>query len=590
MPRPPQHVFILRLALASMLALYVPWVLGPGNMQHRAYAVGLALLTVLAGVIRRTTHAGGLAGDAATAAMGLLLLTPAIAVRAIDVSEAVSTATQVSPERTLLELPSIAQSVPLASGPLLLGAGLAILIMCGRLGAVFVGILVGAAAAAWFGKSMALEAGAAMLQERFADAVLYSQAMRFVGASALVGALAGVPFYVQGKRNWRVAMHALLRDQRLADAQSKRDAEIARLSAARAEHAAREAAKAAQEEQLRQEAEQQAKPGLVIEGLGDRGSGTVTEDAEPSGSGAVDEAHPLERADSEASLESPPTTSQVTPEPHLDLEPRFDIESPIVVEVDPEESNPDAALTPMLSARLKRVTGGLAILCTLAAAWTATPPWFEIVAALPDVSSPKAVPVTDPGLSIASPPMDPLARTFDQDLARRGHMRILGAPWSCLNDSASFGNGYGRAAREIEQLAVPADTPVIDLYPAVQMMRRRGVFRMGLLGRADPPYGPLGALFAWPSVPLMIDRPPRALQWFRLGRRTMEELPLVGGGVSPQGCALLIDDDVSVSTLFSTARSLGSAYGDKRCAGGIALVFPEDGSTTNSNPAWRGCP
>ena len=139
---------------------------------------------------------------------------------------------------------------------------------------------------------------------------------------------------------------------------------------------------------------------------------------------------------------------------------------------------------------MRRVIGGLLVICGLAAGWTATPPWFEVLESLPDVSTHVAVPVTDPGLSIARPPMDPFSKTFDEELKRRGHGRLHGAPWSCLADSAAFGRTYGSTERAIQQLAVPADTPVIDLYPAVQQMRRRGVYRMGLIGRADPPYGP----------------------------------------------------------------------------------------------------
>ena len=55
MPGTPQHMFILRLALATMLALYVPWVFGPDDVQYRMFAVSLALLTVLGGSLRNTT-------------------------------------------------------------------------------------------------------------------------------------------------------------------------------------------------------------------------------------------------------------------------------------------------------------------------------------------------------------------------------------------------------------------------------------------------------------------------------------------------------------------------------------------------------
>ena len=58
----------------------------------------------------------------------------------------------------------------------------------------------------------------------------------------------------------------------------------------------------------------------------------------------------------------------------------------------------------------------------------------------------------------------------------------------------------------------------------------------------------------------------------------------------PTACALLIDSKTTIDTLYQTVRSLGSMYGDRRCRGAIAIVFPEDGTTTNANPAWRGCP
>jgi hypothetical protein len=201
-----------------------------------------------------------------------------------------------------------------------------------------------------------------------------------------------------------------------------------------------------------------------------------------------------------------------------------------------------------------------------------------------------AVPTTDPGLSIARPPLYPLSKTFDQELEKRKHGRLHGGAWSCLTDTANFGKHYGSQDRAIEQLAVPADTPITDIYPAVQLMRRRGIYRLGLTGRADPPYGPMGALFAWPAVQVLIDRPPRALQWMKMGPRSLEELPLLSGRKMPSACAILVDETTTVDNLFQTVRSLGSIYGDARCRDAIAIVFPEDGTTTNTNPAWRGCP
>ena len=609
MPGTPQHMFILRLALATMLALYVPWVFGPDDVQYRMFAVSLALLTVLGGSLRNTTKEGGLMGEMATAAMSLLLLAPAVGIRTSRVADAVFTANHIAPNTALFQLPAIAQTVPVASGPLLIGAGLAIVVICGRLGAVYAGIAFGAALAAWVGQTLAIEAEVAMISERFEDAVLYSQAMRFVGLSVLVGAVAGFPFYQQGKRAWRQAMHTLIHDQRMAEAEAARAEEIARVKAAHAELKAREAA----EEAKRAKEEEEASQGVIIDGLesiDDAEERPVEDPPVESGGGFGEEDHELEddadaddgddEGDEGDDSGAPATDGEdgevdaVSEEeaelPPLELEPRFDIESPIVIEVTHQESDPDRELTAEATARMRRVIGGLLVICGLAAGWTATPPWFEVLESLPDVSTHVAVPVTDPGLSIARPPMDPFSKTFDEELKRRGHGRLHGAPWSCLADSAAFGRTYGSTERAIQQLAVPADTPVIDLYPAVQQMRRRGVYRMGLIGRADPPYGPLGALFAWPAVQLLIDRPPRALQWFQLSSRQVEELPLLPGRGGPKGCALLVDDTTTVENLFNATRSLGSRYGDKRCKGGIALVFPEDGSTTNSNPAWRGCP
>ena len=202
-------------------------------------------------------------GEMATAAMSLLLLAPAVGIRTSRVADAVFTANHIAPNTALFQLPAIAQTVPVASGPLLIGAGLAIVAICGRLGAVYAGIAFGAALAAWVGQTLAIEAEVAMISERFEDAVLYSQAMRFVGLSVLVGAVAGFPFYQQGKRAWRQAMHTLIHDQRMAEAEAARAEEIARVKAAHAELKAREAA----EEAKRAKEEEEASQGVIIDGL-----------------------------------------------------------------------------------------------------------------------------------------------------------------------------------------------------------------------------------------------------------------------------------------------------------------------------------
>ncbi len=121
-------------------------------------------------------------------------------------------------------------------------------------------------------------------------------------------------------------------------------------------------------------------------------------------------------------------------------------------------------------------------------------------------------------------------------------------------------------------------------------MRKRSVYRMGLVGKAIPPYGLLGEFLAWPAVQLLIDRPPRAAQWIRLHARSLEKLPLLPGNTKPGACVLLVDEDVTVNHLYATVRSLSSTYGDPACQQAVILVLPDDGSTSNSHPGWRGCP
>lgn len=620
MPGTHPKIFLIRLMAAALAAFAIPAVLGPSDDRYRMFAASLGVLVVLGGLIRSRTKEGGLTGELATAALALLMLAPAVGVRAGRVADAIFVATHIAPHEALYQLPAIAQGVPNASGPLLAGAGAAMLIVAGRLGAVYAGIAFGGALAAWVGQTLAVEAGTAMLEERFEDAVLLAQAMRFVGLTVIIGGIAGFPFYQRGKVEWRRAMHTVILRERMAVEQNRRDEEIARVKAAHDELKSLEAAAEAKRAKEAEEAEA-SNQGVTIDDLADddaekgdqsktpspadaenatnaldddvsgEGGGFGEEDAEID-EGTDDDQESEPAADDDGTNGNDSTPEQdVEPElPELELEPRFDIESPIVIEVSPEESDPNSALAPKAIQRFRQQIIGLMVIAGLAAGWTATPPWFEVLNALPDPGTDVAVPVTEPGLSIARTALDPFHKEFSQHLERRGHPRLHSAPWSCLNDTANFGSRYGTQDRAIEVIAVPADTPMIDLTDAIAAMRKRGVYRMGLTGRADPPYGPLGALFAWPAVQLLLDRPPRAAQWLRLKPRSIEELPLLPGGSKPRSCVLLIDEDVKANHLYNTVRSLSSTYGDKRCELGIALVLPDDGTTTNANPAWRGCP
>ncbi|MAY81213.1 MAG: hypothetical protein CL930_10570 [Deltaproteobacteria bacterium] len=652
MPGNPKHEFLLRLILATILALCVPWILGPEDTLFRYYNISLAFLTVLAGLLRSRTNEGGLLGQMATGGMALLMFTPAVGIRTSRVAEAVFKATHIAPHEALFQLPTIAQTVPDASGPLLLGAGLAILTLCGRLGATYGAIALCAAAGAWAGHGFASDAGVAMHAERFEQAVLRAQSMRFVGFTVLIGAIIGHFFTRKGNRDWLMANRALILKQRTDKANRIRQAELDRMAKVKATISARIAA----EDARKAKEEEEALQGVTIEGLdGEAPEQISDEDAPPiqsddlgEGGGFSEEDGDFEDveddSEEDAAEKEQPTTENASdaaddpqdpdaddtdnnakaqdtseqnqdgaegqesdakspvPEPapetfeeeiarlEQEMLPRFDVESPIVIEVGPEDWDPDHHLKQEVTTRYRRIITGLVIIACMTAGWTSTPPWFAVLNALPDPGTEIAVPFSDPGISIARTPMNPFHKNFGEQLENRGHGRLYGATWPCMSDTFNGGETYGSQGRGIESLAIPADTRVVDLYPAIIDMRKRGVYRMGLTGRAEPPYGPMGALFAWPAVQLLLDRPPRNLQWIKLHARHLEKLPLLPGRKMPTSCAILIDGEVTVDNLYSTTRSLGSVYGDKSCKDGIALVFPEDGSTTNSNPAWRGCP
>jgi hypothetical protein len=291
-----------------------------------------------------------------------------------------------------------------------------------------------------------------------------------------------------------------------------------------------------------------------------------------------------ENEDEDLSMElgelGPKTEGEDTDEP----------EELIHVEVQPDEVNPDTALTQEQYKRNHRIATGLAVLAALTAYWAASPPWLSLVQKLPSPATGIDVPKTEPGLPNAQRPMNPFGADFAAALERRGHKRMHSRPWPCLPDVYDKEAGYGSHPRKTETLAVSADTPVLDLAPAIIDMRKRGVYRMGLSGSAEPPFGLLGGFLAWPAVQLLVDSPPRTVQWITLSPTRVEKLSLLPGARQPTSCAIIVDGDVTVDHLYATARSLGSVYGDPSCQQAMVLVLPEDGSTTNSHPGWKGCP
>jgi CRP-like cAMP-binding protein len=265
-------------------------------------------------------------------------------------------------------------------------------------------------------------------------------------------------------------------------------------------------------------------------------------------------------------------------------------EEEITVDVHADEVNADARLSQEQYRRQFRTASGLAVLAALTAYWAASPPWLSLMRNLPSPATNADVPKSEPGLPNAQQPMNPFGPDFAAALEARGHERMHSRPWPCLSDVYDREKGYGSLPRKTETLAVPASTLAVDLAPAIVDMRKRGVYRMGLTGSATPPYGPLGSFLAWPAVQLLLDSPPRTAQWIKLHPRRLDKLDLLPGATAPTACALLVDEEVTVDHLYATVRSLSSVYGDPSCRQAVVLVLPDDGSTTNSHPGWRGCP
>lgn len=270
-----------------------------------------------------------------------------------------------------------------------------------------------------------------------------------------------------------------------------------------------------------------------------------------------------------------------------DIEPQ---EEKIIVHITPDEVEPDREQPRALRKRQGRISTGLAVLVTVASSWAASPPWWSVVRALPSPATGVAVPSAEPGLPTAQRPMQPLRPDFGAALQARGHKPAHGPAWPCLPDTYAANSAYGSHPRPTETMAVAADTLVTELYEPVKAMRRRGVLRMGLTGAAKVPFGPLGTFLAWPSIKLLLDRPPRTLQWYKLFPRSIEKLPLLPGARQPAACALAIQEGLTIAQLYSTVRSLSSPFGEPSCQRAVVLVFPKDSPTQNQHPGWRGCP
>ena len=289
------------------------------------------------------------------------------------------------------------------------------------------------------GQSLAIETGQAMRTERFEEAVL-PQSKPYARISVLLGLVAGFPFQQRGRLLWRKAMHKLIHDQRYAEKLRIRNEEIARVEAAQAEQRAREAAAEAKAKAAKKRQTKACKstgwkkkvhPSRTIpptrttrtySGLHGRWR-RIWRRRWRIWRRIRTTKHRNQRT---PTLQSPTPTpimaKQQMPNPAmknqmqsrscpLELEPRFDIESAIVVEVSEEDVDPDANIDAKSQASMRRIIAGMVTICCLTAGWSSTPPWFSVLSALPDPHTSVAVPITDPGLSIARPPMTPSTKS-----------------------------------------------------------------------------------------------------------------------------------------------------------------------------------
>ncbi len=143
------------------------------------------------------------------------------------------------------------------------------------------------------------------------------------------------------------------------------------------------------------------------------------------------------------------------------------------------------------------------VLLALAAGWAATPPLWAAeqgFAAGPAISATVGLPQGQPGPAFSARPLSQIADLepiTDEEPPR----------WRCAGDVEH----WWRTPRVSVVLALPASTSGAELDAWVDALEARRVGRLGLVGRStDPLPGRLGTWLSWPTVGLLLDRPPKA--------------------------------------------------------------------------------
>jgi hypothetical protein len=214
-----------------------------------------------------------------------------------------------------------------------------------------------------------------------------------------------------------------------------------------------------------------------------------------------------------------------------------------------------------------------------------TTPLNTLLAAAEVPETDVVVPEGPPGPTTARTAIAGDGPAIDRAFRERGHHHPRPQTWPCTPGDEP----WGLRLRQTAALALAASAPVSAIDEAAAHFLAWTTPRLALVGRADPmPQGPLARLLAWPTVPLLLDRPavdavPLAVG--RAGVRTMGPAP-----VGRAACALVPDDDARVDDLWQAGRRLLAPRGP--CLG-LALVPPVLRATTRDDPTWLttiGCP
>lgn len=208
----------------------------------------------------------------------------------------------------------------------------------------------------------------------------------------------------------------------------------------------------------------------------------------------------------------------------------------------------------------------------LAGALATTPPLAVIETNLqsgPATLEGAKLPTGAPGLPVAQ-----LPRTHLQlaDLPE-GFPRKDTADWPCTAQPET----WHRRPRATAVVGLPAQATTDLLDEAVSALDGVHVYRIALLGRSETRLpGPLADWLGWPTVPLLLDRPPTDARWAILDRDGVQWVDTAPQPGERANCAVLPGANRTIQEAWDLGRYLLDGGNGARCA---ALAWVP--------PAWR---